>query len=110
MKKRLLARMHGILIVLLFLHSTLPAQKRSVTGRVTDAKDGSPLQGVTVQPKGSNSGGVVTGADGRFTLPVEANSKTLIFSSVGYGSIERPIGSGSLNVALTASTANLNEI
>src|SRR6201991_1832984 len=110
MKKRLLARMHGILIVLLFLHSTLPAQKRSVSGRVTDAKDGSPLQGGTVQAKGSNSGGVVTGADGRFTLPVEANGKTLAFSFVGYSSIERPIGSGNLEVVLTATTANLNEI
>ena len=102
--------MHVILIVLLFLHSTLPAQKRSVSGRVTDAKDGSPLHGVTVQPKGSNSGGVVTGADGRFTLPLEGNGKTLLFSFVGYGSIERPAGSGNLEVALTATSANLNEI
>lgn len=102
--------MQGILVLLLLLHFTLPAQKRTVSGRVTDAKDGSPLAGVTVQPKGFSSGGVVTGADGRFTLSVEGNPKTLVFSFVGYGSVERPIGQGSFDVSLTAATSNLNEI
>src|SRR6267154_92973 len=70
MKKRLLARMQ-ILLLLLFLHAALFAQqKRSISGKVTDAKDGSPLQGVTVQPKGSLTGGTVTGMDGSFTITV----------------------------------------
>src|ERR1700760_1265294 len=110
MKKRLLARMPLILFFLLFLHASLSAQKRTIFGRVTDVKDGSPIQGVTVQPKGSLTGGVVTGSDGRWTLSVDAGVRTLIFSSVGYGIQERPVGAGVMSVSLSASANNLNEI
>src|ERR1700760_4854019 len=110
MKKRLLARMPLILFFLLYLHTSLSAQKRTISGRVTDVKDGSPIQGVTVQPKGSLTGGVVTGSDGRWTLSVDAGVRTLIFSSVGYGIQERPVGAGVMSVSLSASANNLNEI
>lgn len=109
MQKRLLARI-PILIVLLCLGAALSAQKRTITGRVTDAKDGSPLAGVSVQPKGSSKGGVVTGNDGTFSLPVDPGVKTLVFSFVGYGSLERPVQGSSLEVALTAGTSSLNEV
>jgi TonB-linked SusC/RagA family outer membrane protein len=115
MKKRLLVRVHSILILLLFLHSGLIAQKRTVSGKVTDAKDGSPLQGVTVQAKGvasggAVSGGVITGTDGSFSIPVDAGVKMLIFSSVGYSIQEAQIGAGRLQIALTANISGLNEI
>ncbi len=113
MKKRLLVRMHVILILLL-IHGALSAQKRTVTGRVTDAKDGSPLQGVTVQVKGAaggvTSGAAITGSDGRFSLSVDAAIKTLIFSSVGYGVQELPVGTGQMQVGLMANATGLNEI
>jgi TonB-dependent starch-binding outer membrane protein SusC len=110
MKKRLLARMH-ILLLLLFLQVALLAQqRRSISGKVTDAKDGSPLQGVTVLPKGSRSGGVVSGMDGSFIITVGANIKTLLFSSVGYTLQEVPIGSGPMAISLAAGINNLNEI
>jgi len=99
-----------ILILLLFLHGSLIAQKRIITGRVIDAKDGSPLQGVTIQPKGVLSGGVITGSDGRFRITVDANVKTLVFSSVGYGIQEAPIGAWGVQVALAANISGLNEI
>ncbi len=102
--------MHVILTLLLIVHGSLSAQKRTVTGRVTDGKDGSPLQGVTVQPKGALSGGVVTGADGKFSIPVDAGVKTLVFSSIGYGAQEVPVGSGQVTIALTANVSGLNEI
>ncbi|HXB92664.1 MAG TPA: SusC/RagA family TonB-linked outer membrane protein, partial [Puia sp.] len=109
MKIRLLARMH-VLLLLLFVHLALFAQKKVVSGKVTDAKDGSPIPGVTVQPKGSVNGGTVTGTDGNFTLSVDKNVQTLVFSSVGYGIREAPVGSGSVTIALTAGIGNLNEI
>ncbi len=90
MQKRLLVRI-PILLLLLCLNSALFAQNKTITGKVTDAKDGSPLPGVSVQPKGNLKSGVVTGADGSFTLSVDANAKTLVFSFVGYGAVERPV-------------------
>jgi iron complex outermembrane receptor protein len=109
MQKRLLARI-PILILMLCISATLSAQNRTITGKVTDAKDGSPLPGVSVQPKGNPRSGVVTGSDGSFTLPVDANTKTLVFSFVGYGAIERPVTGAAMDVSLTAGSSGLNEI
>src|SRR5580692_12840046 len=109
MKKRLLARMH-ILVLLLCIGADLFAQKRTITGRITDAKDGSPLQGVSVQPKGSLKNGTLTGADGTFTLSVDPGTKILVYSFIGYASQEQPIGQGLEHVALTAGSSSLNEI
>jgi TonB-linked SusC/RagA family outer membrane protein len=109
MKKRLLART-PVLLFLLCLSSVLFAQKKTVTGRITDSKDGSPLPGVSVQPKGASKNGVVTDNEGRYTLSVDANTSTLVFSFVGYGTLERPIRGGSIDLALTAGSSGLNEI
>ena len=100
-----------ILLLLLFSHFVLFAQpKKVVSGKVTDARDGSPLQGVTVLPKGTLSGGAVTGNDGSFTISVDRNVQTLVFSFVGYGIREAPIGGGAITVALTPGSGSLNEI
>ena len=109
MTKRLLARI-PILILFLCLNSALSAQKRTITGKVTDVKDGSPLAGVTVQPKGDLRSGVTTGNDGNFTLTVDANVKVLVFSFIGFGTVERPITGAPMTVGLTAGAAGLNEI
>jgi iron complex outermembrane receptor protein len=109
MIKRLLARI-PILIFFLCLASSLSAQKRIITGKVTDAKDGSPLPGVSVQPKGNLKAGVVTGNDGSFSLPVDANTKTLVFTFIGYGALERPITGAPMDIALTAGSSSLNDI
>jgi TonB-dependent starch-binding outer membrane protein SusC len=87
------------------------AQDKVVTGRVTDSKDGTPLQSVTVMVKGNTKIGTQTAADGSFRLSVPANATTLVFSSVGFASQEVAIGNGNLNVALVAGAGtNLNEV
>src|ERR1700743_840280 len=101
MQKRLLARI-PILILFLCLSSALSAQKKTITGKVTDTKDGSPLPGVSVQAKGDLKSGVVTRNDGSFTLSVDAGTRTLVFSFIGYGTLERPITGAPMDVALTA--------
>ena len=59
--------MKKILLMLLFLASTvLYAQRVTVTGTVTDSQ-GNPLPGATVQVKGTNVG-VLTDAGGRFSI------------------------------------------
>jgi TonB-linked SusC/RagA family outer membrane protein len=110
MKKRLLVWMHVILILLLFLPGYLAAQNRTLIGRVTDGKDGTPIPGVSVQPKGAISGGVITDADGRFKISVGPQVKILVFSSVGYGIQEAAAGTGPIQLALTSNAAGLNEI
>ncbi len=99
-----------ILLLLLCIGSTLSAQRRTITGKVTDSNDGAPLPGVSVQPKGDLRNGTITANDGSFTLSVDANTKVLVFSIIGYGSREQPIGQGPVQVALNAGSSSLNEI
>src|SRR5690242_8800204 len=83
--KRLLARLSFPLLLLLLTQSVF-AQK-VITGRVTDVRDGSPIVGATVQPKGG-TGGTSTGADGSYRISVGNDVNTLIVSYVGFGTME----------------------
>ncbi len=87
------------------------AQDKTITGKVTDSKDGTPVVGASVLPKGSSSGGTTTGADGSFSLSVGSKVTALIISYVGYGTQEIAIvGKSSVDVSLSPSGSNLNEI
>jgi len=66
------------------------AQNRTIHGKVTDDK-GIPLANVSVVVKGSVKG-TTTQSDGTFSLSLTPNAKTLVFSSVGFGHSEFPIG------------------
>jgi len=85
------------------------AQNRTVTGTVSSKEDGLPIPGVTVKVKGS----VITTAtnvNGKFTLSVPPNS-TLVFTSIGYIAVERPItGSGVIDVSLESASKQLGEV
>src|SRR5450432_1138702 len=96
--------------LLLFSVSQLFSQTKTITGKVTDSKDGSPVVGATVQPRGSKNG-TSTGADGSFSITVAGNFTTLVVTSVGFGRQEINVtGSTTANVSLVASNANLNEV
>jgi TonB-linked SusC/RagA family outer membrane protein len=85
------------------------AQDRQIKGKVTDGTDGSGIAGVAVKVK-STSRGTVTDAEGNYKINVGTNA-SLIFSSVGFGTKEMPVGSASeLNVALSASINSLDEV
>src|SRR5437667_8605880 len=101
--KRLL-RGVGITTLFLSLSSSIFAQK-TVTGKITDSKDGSPLAGVSVIAKGTGTG-TQTKADGSFSLSVPSNANTLVVSSVGYATQEVNVSSQtSVDVLLVASGA-----
>ncbi len=107
--KRLLASTL-VLVLCVFFTQGLYAQNKTITGKITDSKDGSPLVGATVQPKGSKTG-TSTGADGSFSITVGANVTTLVVTSVGFERQEINIsGRTTLDVSLVASNANLNEV
>ena len=107
--KRLLASTF-VLVLCVFFTQGLYAQNKTITGKITDSKDGSPLVGATVQPKGSKSG-TSTGADGSFSITVGANVTTLVVTSVGFERQEINIsGRTSADVSLVAANSNLNEV
>jgi hypothetical protein len=84
--------------------------QKVVTGKVTDANDGTSLPGVTILIKGTNLG-TTTGASGEYSLRIPANAKTLVFSFVGYDKQELPVASTSvMNVQLKVSSISLNEV
>ena len=87
------------------------AQDRTVTGRVTDSKDGSPVSGASVQPKGTRTG-TSTRSDGTFSLSVGSNVTTLVITSVGYESQEVSVsGKSSVEVSFVATFgSSLNEV
>ncbi len=107
--KRLLARIAFPLLLLILTQSVF-AQK-VISGHVMDAKDGSPIVGATVQPKGG-SGGTTTGTDGSFRLTVGNDINALVVSYVGFGSMDIDIsGKSTVDVSLTSSSSNnLNEV
>jgi len=84
--------------------------QKLVTGKVTDANDGTSLPGVNVSIKGTNLG-TTTGVSGEYSLRIPANAKTLVFSFVGYDKQELPVGSTSVvNVRLKVSAISLDEV
>jgi TonB-linked SusC/RagA family outer membrane protein len=84
-------------------------QQRSVSGRVVDASN-TPMAGVNVLEKGTTNG-VLTGADGRFSISVSSSSSVLSVSFIGYQSKEVVVGSqSSINVTLTEMVTGLDEV
>ncbi|MFC0773092.1 SusC/RagA family TonB-linked outer membrane protein [Terrimonas alba] len=85
------------------------AQTSRITGVVRDAK-GIPLEGVSVNLKGSGAGNV-TDDKGEFSLEVPRTTGTLVFSFVGYAEKEEAIkGRSKIDVNLVSSIANLDEV
>jgi len=90
-----LVRLFLLPVMIIISLQVVVAQNRTISGKVTDAKDGSPIEGASVVVKGATSG-TLTAKDGSFTLSVANNAKTLVVTSIGYSSSE--IGLSSSNV------------
>ena len=82
-----------LVLGILLCVADLSAQNRKVTGRVTNASDGSPVIGATVIARESKRGTSTT-HDGKFTLSVASYDKNLEVSFLGMKKV---------SVALTAS-------
>jgi TonB-linked SusC/RagA family outer membrane protein len=73
------------------LPAVLAAQEaRTVTGKVTAGPTNVPQAGVQIQAKGTNVG-TLTDAQGNFTLRVPVSATHLVFTSLGYRTVEVPI-------------------
>ena len=86
------------------------AQNLTVTGRVTDQGDNSPLPGVSVLLKGTTTG-TVSDAEGNYSIAVPDNNATLVYSMVGMTTQEQVVnGRSQLNVQLVSDARSLSEV
>ena len=84
------------------------AQNINVKGNVK-SNDGSTLPGVSIFVKGTTNG-TTSAADGTFTISAPS-SGTLVFSFIGFESVEVPVsGRTQLGVTLKESATNLSEV
>ena len=93
-----------MLFVLLATPLAAMAQAVNVTGTVSD-EEGEPLAGVSVICKGTQKG-VSTDADGRFSLAVPNNVKTLVFSYIGMETQELPVAA-TMNVTMKSKESSM---
>ncbi|MFC0875593.1 SusC/RagA family TonB-linked outer membrane protein [Saccharicrinis sp. FJH2] len=98
-----------LLSTLLLFSTNIFAQTVTVTGTVTDAKDESPLPGVSILVKGTTMG-VITDFDGNYSITIPSANETLVFSFIGYNTKEVTTkGQTVINVALDPKLEQLEE-
>ncbi|OHX66198.1 SusC/RagA family TonB-linked outer membrane protein [Flammeovirga pacifica] len=105
--RKSLALIVGMITLLSF---SVSAQERVITGKVTDAADGSSLPGVNVKLV-DTSVGTITDLDGNFKLSINDSHKEILFSYIGYLPETVEIGQNSiLNMQLTQDIEQLEEV
>lgn len=91
------------------LASTSGAQRQPISGIVTDAADKTPLPGVGVLIRGTQTG-ATTDASGRFSINAPGNA-TLVFSYIGYTTQEVAVNNRqTINIALAQTAQDLEAV
>lgn len=103
MKRKLLLWLFGLLLTV-----QMYAQNRTISGTVKDAK-GEALIGVNVTGKGTTIG-TVTDIDGKYTLELPKEVDMLVFSYVGYTTLEKAILSKTVDATLNEEGQVLEDI
>ncbi len=103
-------RYYLLLSVGLLSSFTLLAQQQTITGKVVDLSTDEPLPGVNILAKGTAIG-TVTDVDGNYRLAVDDDVTTLVFSSIGFETIEEDInGRSEVNLNLSPDIQSLSEV
>ena len=98
-----------VCIMLIFAGLSATSFAQTVTGIVTDSKDGTPAAGVTVLLKGTKTA-VKTDVSGAYSIVAPANG-TLVFSSVSFGTEQAAVGGRSiLNMKVTTANQQLQDV
>lgn len=99
-----------LFIMFVALALQVSAQVRTISGTITDAKDGSTLPGVNIIIKGTTTG-TVTDIDGKYSLSVSGATPVLIFRFIGYKTIEVETGARAvIDVRLEVESKLLDEV
>lgn len=97
------------LLLLFTLFVSQAYAQLTINGVVKD-NQGAKLAGVGIKLKGTNIGSN-TDANGRYTLKASSNTGVLVFTYVGYSSVEVPFnGTTEVNAILIEGQSNLNEV
>ncbi|MEM9833740.1 MAG: TonB-dependent receptor [Bacteroidota bacterium] len=84
--------------------------EQTISGQVTDLSTDEPLPGVNILAKGTATG-TVTDVDGNYRLTLADEVTTLVFSSIGYETLEESIsGRTTINIALSPDIQSLSEV
>jgi len=100
------------IFAIMFLAAIMIAftESRTITGKVTDT-GGQPLPGVNVNEKGNKSLGALTDINGDYAITVGMNAGSLMFSFIGYTSVEEKIGDRKvINVKMHEDQTALQEV
>jgi TonB-linked SusC/RagA family outer membrane protein len=90
--------------------STMVAQTRTITGKITASSDGTGIPGVSIQVKGTQKG-ASSNASGTYSLEVSGASPVLSFTSIGFDAQEIKVGNRNVvDVVMSSSTQELNEV
>src|SRR5436309_1257391 len=102
-----LIKLLNTIILLLYIQSLLAQQK--ITGKVTDASRGTPIEGASVTVKSSGAG-TQTDSSGMFTITAKGND-VLEISYIGYTFITIPVNNrATIHVSMQPVEAVLGEI
>ena len=97
-------------VLVLFICIKATAQQKNVSGKVTDAVQGTGLPGVTVLEKGTNHGTTRDG-HGKFSIALSNDNAILVFSFVGYEpKWEAVNGRTDITIALLPDIQTLGEV
>lgn len=95
-------------LLLILLNTAILFAQKEIKGVVKD-KSGAPLPGVNILEKGTTNG-VSTDFEGSYTIKVK-DGAVLIFSYVGFSSIEKPASSAKIDVVMNESDGQvLNDV
>jgi len=88
----------------------LNAQNNQVTGTILDSETQEPLLGVNVLEKGT-SNGAMTNFDGEYSLEVSSPDAVLVFSYIGFRTLEVNVdGRSTINATLQVDSDSLDEV
>ncbi|WP_242206086.1 SusC/RagA family TonB-linked outer membrane protein [Aestuariivivens insulae] len=98
-----------VYMCMMFFTSVCMYGQTTITGTVTSIEDGQPIPGANVLIKGTTKG-ASTDFDGKYTIEASAND-ILVFSYIGYETVEKTVGSNSvLDIVLKSSAEQLDDI
>ncbi|MBZ9730110.1 TonB-dependent receptor [Salegentibacter sp. JZCK2] len=107
---RLTRRQLFLLGVFICFCAQLSAQENQVTGTILDSETNEPLLGVNVLEKGT-SNGAMTNFDGEYSLEVSSPDAVLVFSYIGYKTLEvNADGRSTINATLQVDSDSLDEV
>jgi TonB-dependent SusC/RagA subfamily outer membrane receptor len=100
-----------ILVLISVLLANIGMAQTRITGRVTSSDDGMPIPGATIQLKDARGVGTATDIEGRYAISNVPADGILIFSYVGYKSVEVPVsGRTVIDIVLEVDALSLDEV